>query len=196
MPSYQEHSNHLLGLSDRESSLGSWILGFLVPSRRSAFTLVELILVMAVLATILAIVAPMISRSMRDKNLDQQASRLLALTEYSRDEAASQGVPVVVWVDPDTRHFGADVKTGYNADAMRAKEYTLPADLGFDPPQGGVASKAGGHGFDVAEFAPDGTLDPSSATALRIVNVARKTGVNVNQTADAYGYEIVKEAAR
>lgn len=160
-----------------------------------AFTLVELILVMAVLVTILAVVAPVVSRTMRDRNLDQQAARLQALTEYGRDEAASQGVPVVVWVDPDTRRFGADVKTGYTA-ALRAKEYTLPADLGFDPPQGAQASRTGGHGFDVAEFAPDGTLDPSSAAALRIVNKLRNTGVSVRQTADAYGYEIVKEAGR
>ena len=161
-----------------------------------AFTLVELILVMAILVTILAVVAPVVSRSMRDRNLEQQAARLQALTEYSRDEAASLGVPMVVWVDPDTRRFGANVKTGYTAEAARTKEYTLPADLKFDAPQGAAASKTGGHGFDVAEFAPDGTLDSASVASVRIVNRVRGNGVAVSQTSDAYGYEIVKEAGR
>lgn len=160
------------------------------------FTLVELILVMAVLVTILAIVAPSVSRSMRDHNLSQQAARLQALTEYSRDEAASLGVPVVVWVDPDTRRFGVDVKTGYTASTVRTKEYTLPADLSFDPVAGAQASKTAGHGFEVAEFAPDGTLDPASAATVRITNPTQRSAVNVAQTTDGYGYEIVKEAAR
>ena len=151
---------------------------------------------MAVLVTILAIVAPSLSRSMRAHVMNEQATRLLALTEYSRDEAASQGIPIVGGIDPDTRHFGVDVKAGYTDPALRTKEYTLPADLSFDPPEGAQASKTAGHGFDVAEFAPDGTLDPSSATAVRIVNHQANSGAGIKQTADGYGYEINQETSR
>ena len=128
--------------------------------------------------------------------MNEQATRLLALTEYSRDEAASQGIPIVVWIDPDTRHFGVDVKAGYTDPALRTKEYTLPADLSFDPPEGAQASKTAGHGFDVAEFAPDGTLDPASATAVRIVNHQANSAAGIKQTADGYGYEINQEVSR
>ena len=160
------------------------------------FTLVEMILVMAVLVVILAVVAPSLSATMRGRIMTEQAARLLALTEYSRDEAASQGVPMVVWVDPDTRRFGAALKVGYVNSALRTKEYTLPADLNFDPVAGAQASKTGGHGFDVAEFEPDGTMDPASAPSVRIANRQRTNGVSIAQTVDGYGYQIVREAGR
>lgn len=161
-----------------------------------AFTLIELVLVMAVLVTMLAIVAPVISRSMRGRNLTQQGARLLALTEYSRDEAASLGVPMTVWINPETRSFGTAVKAGYAADTARTKEYTLPADLSFESLQGAQASKAEGHGFEVAEFEPDGTMDPASVAVVRIFNRTRSSVVSVTQTQDKYGYEVIKEAGQ
>lgn len=157
-----------------------------------AFTLVELVLVMALLVVMLAVAAPSLGRSFRQRNLDQQAVRLLALTEYARDEAASQGIPMIVWIDPDSRRFGVDTHTGYTANAARIKEYLLPADVTFDPIDGAQASKTEGHGFDVAEFTPDGTLDPASAATIRLSGHNHADGATVTQTADGYGYEIVK----
>ena len=162
----------------------------------AGFTLIELIIVMAVLVVLLAVVAPSISATMRGRVLDEQGTRLLALTEYSRDEAASQGVPVVVWVDPGSGRFGMDVKAGFTDAALRAKEYTLPADFSFDPVAGAQASKTGGHGFDVAEFEPDGTMDAASVGSVRIANRLRTNGISIAQTRDGYGYEVIKEAGR
>lgn len=158
-----------------------------------AFTLVELILVMALLVVMLAVAAPSLGRSFRQRNLDQQATRMLALTEYARDEAASQGVPMIVWIDPDSRRFGVDAHAGYTANAQRIKEYLLPADVTFDPIEGAQASKTEGHGFDVAEFTPDGTLDPASAATIRLSGHNHVDTATVAQTTDGYGYEIVKE---
>ena len=151
---------------------------------------------MALLVTLLALAVPSLSRSLRQRNLEQEASRLLALTEYGRDESAARGVPVTVWLNPDDGRFGAEVKKGFDADAMRPKEYTLNgADLRFDPPEGGIASSVQGHGFNVAEFAPDGTLDPASVATVRITDAARHSAISLAQTADGYGYQIVKEAS-
>ncbi len=161
-----------------------------------AFTLVELILVMGLLVVMLAVAAPSLGRSFRQRNLDQQASRLLALTEYTRDEAASQGMPMIVWINPDTRRFGVDAHAGYTANAQRTKEYLLPEDLTFDPIDGAQASKTEGHGFDVAEFAADGTLDPASVAMIRISGHNHADTATVGQTADGYGYQIVKGGAQ
>ena len=161
-----------------------------------AFTLVELVLVMALLVTLLALTVPSLSRSLRQRNLEQEAARLLAVTEYGRDEAASHGVPAVVWLDPDNGHFGVEVKKGFDADAVHAKEYVLNgAGLKFDPPEGGVASPVQGHGFNVAEFAPDGTLDAASVPALRITDSGHHSAISLSQTTDGYGYQIDKEVA-
>ena len=182
-----------------------------MPKRAAAFTLVELVLVMALLATLAAIAVPSLARSLRGHNLDQQADRLLALTEYGRDEAASQGLPMVMWIDADGGRFGVDAKPGYGSggENARAREYALADDAHFDPvgqgmvpsvPAAGTtaqgqatgAAAQGTHGgVIVAEFEPDGTLDPGSLPGFHLVDRAGES-LSVSQTPDAYGYEIVK----
>ena len=151
---------------------------------------------MALLVTLLALAVPSLSRSTRQRNLEQEAARLLALTEYGRDEAAAQGVPVVIWLNPDDGHYGLEVKQGFDADAMRAKEYVLGLNgVRFDPPEGAVASPVQGHGFNVAEFAPDGVLDPASVATLRLNDAGHASVVSLTQTTDGYGYQINREVA-
>lgn len=165
---------------------------------------------MALLATLAAIAVPSLSRSMRGHNLDQEADRLLALTNYARDEAASQGIPMIVWIDADGGRCGVDAKPGFQpagTENPRAREYALNEDVHFDavgqgmvastigtvPPQTANAPAGGTHGgVTVAEFAPDGTLDPASLAGARIVNRANDA-LNLTQTTDAYGYEITRD---
>ena len=164
---------------------------------------------MALLVTLAAVAVPSLSRSMRGHGLDQEAQRLLALTEYARDEAASQGVPMTVWIDADGGRCGIDAKPGFQAagtDNARAREFALGEDVRFDPVGQGMVSTAsspaatqGNHaptathgGVTVAEFAPDGTLDPGSVAGVRIVNRAGDA-LNLTRTADAYGYAITRD---
>jgi type II secretion system protein H len=179
-----------------------------------AFTLVEMILVMALLCVILGIAAPSLSRSFHQRNLNEEATRLLALTEYARDEAVSQGVPMSVWIDVETGHFGAQAMPGYEDAGARSKEFTLIEGLHFDvledspsaavqtagASQTGMAGRTGAARppsvagqSEVAEFLPDGTLDPSSQPAVRLEDRSN-SAIEVAQTKDAWGYEIVEEA--
>ncbi len=176
---------------------------------RRAFTLVELILVMALLVVFLGIVVPSVSRSLRQRNLEQEAARLLALTEYGRDEAMGQGVPMDVWIDVDNKSFGVEPKPGYSGTATRTKTFQLNDDMHFDPITGGLTVKPGTGagltgvpaappvqpthgGITAAEFAPDGTLDPGSVATVRLAD-RTNSGVSVTLTADGYGYQIVKD---
>jgi type II secretion system protein H len=160
-----------------------------------AFTLVELILVMALLCVILGLAAPSLSRSIHDRNLTQEATRLLALTEYARDESVSQGVPMSVWIDPASGHFGAEAMPGYEDAGARSKEFTLTDGLRFDVSGGArgptIPGEAAGEN-EVAEYLPDGTLDPSSVASVRLLDRSN-SGIEIAQTKDAWGYEIVKE---
>src|ERR1041385_8604678 len=65
---------------------------------RGAFTLIELILVMALLAIVLAISAPSLSRFFRSRSLDSEARRFMALTRAAQSRAVSEGVPMVLWL--------------------------------------------------------------------------------------------------
>ncbi len=155
-----------------------------------AFTLVELILVMLLLATLLALSAPTILHSFKQRDLEKEATQLLAVTEYARSEAVSQGVPMTVWVRPETGEFGVQASDGYDGEETREKTYTLGANVHFDPVD--AAADQNGHTL-VAIFDPEGTLDPeSSVAAMRLVNRA-ESGISVEQTDDGWGYEIVKE---
>ena len=158
--------------------------------RSEAFTLVELILVMALLCVILGLAAPSLSRSMRQRDLTQEATRLLALTEYARDEAISKGVPMVVWIDTEAERYGVKPKKGYEDAGTRTKEYALTEGVQFD---GARISKGGASETDMAEFAPDGTLDSSSQTSVQLVDRS-KSAIGIAQTKDAWGYEIVEGA--
>ena len=154
-----------------------------------AFTLVELILVMGILATLLALAAPSLSRSFGQHDLDQEATRLLALTEYGRDEAVSQGIPMVVWIDPRSGSFGVEAKSGFDGDESRKKGYSLGRNSHFEVDSATVGPDGQ---VEVAEFAPDGTLDASSLDSVSIVSRSDAV-VSVSQTDDGAAYEIVKE---
>ena len=194
---------------DGSRLFGHWSLG-LGHFAKGGFTLVELILVMALLVVFLGIIVPTVSRSLRQRNLEQEAARLLALTEYGRDEAASQGVPMDVWIDVDSKTFGVEPKPGYTGATARAKSYRLNDDMHFDPVAGGLTVRPGTGagvttsaqqaqpthgGITAAEFAPDGTLSTGSVASIRLAD-RTNNGVSVTQTADGYGYEIVKDAAQ
>src|SRR5688572_7408500 len=104
----------------RRSSRARW---------QGGFTLVELIFVMALLAMLLAFAAPSLSRSIRDRHLKQEATRFVALTEYARTEAVSQGVPMIVWIDSQARRFGVQPKTAYGGDTTRDREFQLGSEV-------------------------------------------------------------------
>lgn len=155
-------------------------------SNLRAFTLVELILVMALLAIVMALAAPSLSRSVRERDLQQEAARFVALTEFGRDEAVSQGVPMVVWIDTDQQRFGVGPKTGFEADSKSSREFALPSAVSIDSPTGARED-------NVIEFAPDGTPEPDSIESLRFVD-RFESSVLISRTTDGWGYEIAKES--
>jgi len=157
--------------------------------RAAAFTLVEMIMVMVVLCILIGLAAPSLARSFHQRNLTQEATRLLAATEYARDEAVSQGAPMVVWIDAAGGRFGVKALPGYEDSGARNKDFTLINGLHFDTQKGSV--DAAGEN-DAAVFTADGSLDPSSETSVKILDDSNGS-IEIAQTSDAWGYEIVKD---
>ena len=153
----------------------------------SGFTLVELILVMAILAAVMALSVPSLSRSLRERSLEQEAARFLALTEFARNEAVSQGVPMVIWVDAQARRFGLEPKTDYGGNEVR-REYTLHPDVQFE-----LSSRTGlQDNNQVMEFAPEGTPDPASIESVGMLDRYGSVRL-IAKRSDGWGYEIVEE---
>jgi type II secretory pathway pseudopilin PulG len=91
--------------------------------------LVELMLVMTILVTVIAVAAPTLAGFFRGRALDSEARRLLALTRLGQSQAISGGVPMVLWVDLKERTYGLEEEGGFSEVTTRSFEYRLAEDL-------------------------------------------------------------------
>lgn len=193
---------------------------------RRAFTLVELLLVLSMLTAVLALVAPSLSRFFRGRGLDAEAQRLVALTRYGQARAASEGVPMVLWLDAEGRSYGIEADPSYFGEDTNAVEFTLYEGLAIEVEpyrkgslllqerqekrklvSGTPAAELvkewepvgieGGKVWSV-RFLPDGTLGPNSPerVAIREGETEEDGEIWVSQTRDGLRYEIEKPPER
>src|ERR1039458_7808996 len=95
----------------------------------SAFTLIELILVMALLTIVISLTAPSLSRFFRGRTLDSEARRLLAMTRSGQSRAVSEGMPMDLWVDAAQGAFGLEAEPSFDTSDSKAMEFTLDGGL-------------------------------------------------------------------
>src|ERR1035441_10924304 len=96
---------------------------------RRGFTLIELILVMALLTIVISLTAPKLSRFFHGRTLDSEARRLLALTRSGQSRAVSEGVPMDLWVDAELGTFGLEAEPSYETSDPKAVDFTLDGGL-------------------------------------------------------------------
>jgi type II secretion system protein H len=164
----------------------------ILPTTRIAaagFTLVELVLVMGLLTAVMAVAAPSLSRYFRSRSLQDEAGRFLALTEFARDEAVSQGLPAAVWVQPATRSYGMETRVPWEDAGRSRRAYHLHRDVSFQDdrlPETGTGAQ------DIILFAADGFLETDSMTWIGLE--ARDGAVLYVQLAtNQWAYEISRE---
>jgi len=144
---------------------------------------------MTLMVTILGVSAPALSRSFQGRAVKQEAARLLAMAEYAREEAISQGVPMVVWIDAQGGRFGTQAKSGYEGDASRQKELALAPTIHVTLAE----EKAPQDGRTIAmEFDPDGTPAPSNISSIKVADQHEEVAT-LALSNDGWGYEIAKE---
>src|SRR6188474_2898745 len=87
---------------------------------RAAFTLIELILVMAMLLIVLGVAFPSLKGFFQGRNIDSEARRFLSLTRYGQSRAISEGIPMILWIDAPRKAYGLQVQTGYTESNSKA----------------------------------------------------------------------------
>ena len=98
-------------------------------SRRHGFTLIEMILVMALLVVAVSMVSPRLSGFIRGRALESEARRVLALTHAARSRAISESMPVLLWLDATVGRYGVERETrGQNGDPL-SQEFTVDDNL-------------------------------------------------------------------
>ena len=93
------------------------------------FTLIELMLVMAILLIVLAVSFPSLRGFFRGRHLDHEARRFLSLTRYAQSRAVSEGYPMVLWIDAKQGVYGMQAQTGYLDEDDKSVEYEIHETL-------------------------------------------------------------------
>jgi type II secretion system protein H len=166
-------------------------------SAQRAFTLVELIVVMVLLGIAAAFVAPHMTSFFRGRVLNSEARRMLALTHYGQSRAIAEGVPVLLWVNPQQSTYGLITQTAAADPDDRASTYTADPTLTLEAlaPNPAPTSEDGSellgvpNGLPVIRFLPDGYYDPSSIQ--KIVIHQGTDALELVPDANRLGYEIL-----
>lgn len=155
-------------------------------------TLIELIMVLALLAVVVALAAPSLSPFFRGRALEEEARRLLALTRYARSEAVSRCVPMEVWIDCETSEYGVAAQAGYAfEDTKEPIQFRLDKNLSFVVDQQDLDETLTAR----IVYQPDGAMDDENPEKLVIQDSARGEALGIVRTENGLAYEIVREWA-
>lgn len=170
------------------------------------FTLLELILTMALLTIVISLSAPALANFFRGRSLDSEARRLLALTRQGQSRAISEGVPVELWIDSEQHRFGLEAEPSYEPQDLRALEFELAPEMSLEilEAEGTRSSLVRSDarilvreatvltrrpGLPRIRFLPDGSITESSPFGLRLTG-PDGAGFDLVQTRNRLRYEI------
>jgi general secretion pathway protein H len=155
---------------------------------RRGFSLIELILVMALLAVAVSVVGPVLSNFFRGRTLDSEARRILALAHAGQSRAVSEGFPVLLWVDTPQHTYGLEEETTAPAGDPKALDFSVDENLQLEAVDA-TPVPVNGRNLPAIRFLPDGTIDDTSPPALRLASVDGSQ-LWVVRSANGLNYEI------
>ncbi len=154
-----------------------------------AFTLIELILVLALLVIITSLAAPPMANFIRGRAMDSEARRLMALMHAGQSRAVSEGMPMVLWVDEKQGAYGLQAETTGKTGDPKAESLPVDSTLQIAVPTTGLSAPTIFNNLPAIRFLADGTVDESSPQKLQLTDSA---GVSrwLVETRNRTGYEI------
>jgi hypothetical protein len=142
----------------------------------------------------------MLSRFFRARTIEGEGQRLLALTRYGQSRAVSEGVPMVLWMNPADGTYGLGIQDGYNVSAARPQtgygnsnpsgvrkdaRFQLPDRLQFELGQGArIQNKTA-----TIRFVPDGSIGENSAQKI-VIRQDDGEGIALVQSENQLNYVI------
>lgn len=159
------------------------------PHCTRAFTLIELVLVLALLVVAVSIVAPHMSGFIRGQALDSEARRLAAVLHAGQARAISEGMPMVLWIDAKQNGYGLEEETpGKNGDA-KAEAFTADENVQVNAVSAGGNAQTTFKNLPAVRFLADGSVDEDSPQMLQLQD-SGGTSLWLAETSDRKGYEI------
>jgi type II secretion system protein H len=168
----------------------------------SAFTLIELVVVMVLLGIAAALVAPHMGSFFQGRILNSEARRLLALTRYGQSRAVAEGVPVLLWIDSKRSTYGLVTQSASSEPDDRASTFTIDSTLTIEaaapnplPASEDTDERLGApDGLPAIRFMPDGFFDEASVSRI-VIRQGAQAALQIAPTANRLGYEILPENA-
>jgi prepilin-type N-terminal cleavage/methylation domain-containing protein len=164
----------------------------------AGFTLIELIVVLALLAIVLAVGAPSLARFFHGRSLNSETRQVLALTRYGQSCAVSLGVPMILWINPQTGAYGLREQIGFGSNVASRplgrlssgtpfvpKNYQLDDRLHFELDPGSRTRNQQA----TIRFSPDGSIDGNSLSRL-VIREENGDGMAVLLSENRLSYEI------
>jgi type II secretion system protein H len=140
------------------------------------FTLIELILILALLVIITSLAAPAMANFIRGRALDSEARRFFALTHEAQSRAVSEGVPIVIWVDQKNDAYGISEemagKPGTKTSDPKAETLPVDSSLQIAVLNLGLGTPTTFNNLPAIRFLPDGTVDVNSPQTVELVDSA------------------------
>ncbi len=134
-------------------------------NRKGGFTLLELILVMVILSTVLAMAAPSLRGFFGSRKTHDTASQILSLTQYARSQAISEGIIYRVNFDTRERTYWLTAQKSGTFEMLETEFgqiFTLPSDIVME------LEDADEEGNDIfLMFTPQGTV---TAGTIRLID--------------------------
>src|SRR5947208_13810481 len=166
-------------------------------SHGRAFTLIGLVLVMTMLLIVFSVALPSLKGFFRGRTLDSEARRFLSLTRYAQSRAVSEGVPMVLWIDPRRGAYGLQQQAGYTDGDSNAVRFALSEELRLEVQtpvnamQSGPLSQAvPGMGYvPMIRFTPDGFIGETSPERIGF-RQGKDEPIWVVESANRLKYEI------
>lgn len=157
---------------------------------------------LVILAITALFVSANMSRFFRGRTLNFEARRLLSLTHYGQSRAVAEGVPVVLWVNPQDSTYGLSLQATFTFNDQpdgdrRAVKYTADPTVTLEVPMNGQAAISEQdderlgmpEGTAFIRFNPDGFFDEGSISRI-MLRQANEEGLAVVPNASRLGYEI------
>ena len=129
-------------------------------------TLIELILVLAILCILTAIIAPRLSGFAEGRKYVAEWNRLLGLVRYARSEAIARAVPVEIEFNKEQGTYGiVDNDSGLKKVPVEFATHALPEKLSFEFPD----TETREDNRIAIRFLPDGSVDEESPKQFQLV---------------------------
>lgn len=151
-------------------------------TKRSGFTLLELLMVMLLVAVVMAVTVPSLGLFTGSRPVLNTAAHLVAMTDYARSQSISEGRAYRLNVDFEKGSFQLNARSEGNFESLGkefGREFLLPEGVDIKllyssaatdetavpglrlPGQTGLTDASGVNGSVTVAFYPDGRTEPA-----------------------------------